>query len=492
MAASFYFYDLETTSISPRTGRVMQFAGQRTDMQLNPIGEPANVLIKLAADVLPDPEAILVTGITPQQTLLDGYTEAEFLAYFYDEIVQPDTIFVGYNSVRFDDEFMRFLHYRNFYDPYEWQWASGCSRWDILDVVRMTRALRPDGIEWPFTDDGKPTNRLELLTKLNNLDHSHAHDALSDVLATIAVAKLIQSNQPELFQYLVSVRSKKQVAALVQNGEPFVYVSGKYPGEFLCTSAVVMLSSDASRGEALVYNLRHDPLPFLEMSVEELITAWTVASSDTKEQKLPVKTIKYNRCPAVAPLGVIKDDASQQRIGLELQTITQHLNELKKHQASFVKNLLLAKTQMDSARDNTRSGEVQTVDQRLYESFISNDDKQTMRAVRTSKPIDITDDAFKFNDERLEQLLPLYKARNYPQSLSVAERTSWEEHRAESLFDGGESSSLAQYFEKLKQLSSGITDYKTKTIIPLTDDQKYLLEELQLYGQSIVPADASE
>src|SRR5581483_1177295 len=171
MAASFFFYDLETSGFSPRTARIMQFAGQRTDMALQPIGEPVNAFIKLSPDIVPDPEAVMVTGITPQKTLADGITEYEFLKLFYEIIATPDTIFVGFNNVRFDDEFMRFLHYRNFYDAYEWQWKDGRSRWDLLDVVRMVRALRPEGIEWPFAPDGKPSNRLEFMTAVNKLDH---------------------------------------------------------------------------------------------------------------------------------------------------------------------------------------------------------------------------------------------------------------------------------------------------------------------------------
>jgi exodeoxyribonuclease I len=116
--------------------------------------------------------------------------EAEFLRLFHREVATPQTVFVGYNTVRFDDEFMRFLHYRNFHDPYEWQWQNDKSRWDLLDVARMTRALRPEGIEWPFDAKVKPTNRLELLSSLNKLDHANAHDALSDVQATIALAQL--------------------------------------------------------------------------------------------------------------------------------------------------------------------------------------------------------------------------------------------------------------------------------------------------------------
>ena len=171
MEQTFFFYDLETSGLDPRADRLMQFAGQRTDMELNPIGDPVNILVKLGEDTLPSPHAIMVTKITPQSTLQDGLTEVEFCKYVMSEIFTPGTIATGYNSVRFDDEFMRHTFWRNYYDAYEWQWKDNRSRWDLLDVVRMTRALRPDGIKWPITPEGKATNRLELMTKENGIAH---------------------------------------------------------------------------------------------------------------------------------------------------------------------------------------------------------------------------------------------------------------------------------------------------------------------------------
>ena len=256
---TFFFYDLETSGLNPREDRIMQFAGQRTDMDLKPVGEPVNILVKMTDDALPSPGAINVTKITPQQTLMDGVSEAEFCKYIIEEIFVPDTVAVGYNTVRFDDEFMRAILWRNFYDPYEWEWKDGRSRWDMLDVVRLTRALRPEGIEWPFTDEGKPTNRLELITKLNGLSHEHAHDALSDVYATIAVAKLIKEKQPDLFKFLFSIRNKNDVKKIVNLDEkkPFVYASGRYSSEFNKTTVVFPLTSGRN-GNVLVYDLRHD------------------------------------------------------------------------------------------------------------------------------------------------------------------------------------------------------------------------------------------
>ncbi|MBQ3348427.1 exodeoxyribonuclease I, partial [Candidatus Saccharibacteria bacterium] len=225
MNKTFFFYDLETSGLKAREDRIMQFAGQKTDMELNPIGEPVNILVKMTDDALPSPGAISVTGITPQMTLMDGISEAEFCRYVVEEVFVPNTIVLGYNTVRFDDEFMRATLWRNFYDAYEWEWKDNRSRWDMLDVVRLVRALRPEGINWPVTDEGKATNRLELLTKCNGLSHEHAHDALSDVYATIAVAKMIREKQPRKFEYLFKMRNKNEVQKLVklENPQPCVY-----------------------------------------------------------------------------------------------------------------------------------------------------------------------------------------------------------------------------------------------------------------------------
>lgn len=480
MAVSYFFYDLETSGFSPREARIMQFAGQRTDINLQPIGEPINVLIKLSPDVLPDPDAVMLTGITPQATLLEGLTEAEFLKLFYETVVRPETVFLGYNSIRFDDEFMRFLHYRNFYDAYEWQWANGCSRWDLLDLVRMTRALRPDGIKWPVTAEGKPTNRLELLTKLNSLDHNHAHDALSDVHATIAIAQLLHARHPDLYKYLFDIRGKKSVGELVQKAAPFIYTTGRYPSSVLHTTAAVLLAPHPQPDSSLVYDLRHDPTPFVGMKPTELAACWQF-TKDPAAQRLPVKTLKYNRCPAVAPLGVMNSPETEARLGLTISTLTKHLEILKKHQAAFAASVLDALTLLDREREQAqaRTTDQGSVDSQLYDGFFGSNDKSAMRLVRTADPATLSSLEGKLSDRRLKALLPLYKARNYPAALNADERAMWDAHIRERLFSGGQASRLASYFDRLQTLSKGT----------LSADQQYALEELRLYGESVMPTE---
>ena len=470
MTETFFFYDLETSGLSARDDRIMQFAGQRTDMKFNPIGEPVNILVRLSDDVLPSPEALLVTGITPQQTVADGYSEAEFAKILVDEIFTPSTIAVGFNSIRFDDEFVRHFLWRNFFDPYEWSWKDNRSRWDILDVVRMTRALRPDGIVWPVDDKGNPTNRLELLTKENGVDHYKAHDALSDVMATIAVARLISEKQPQLFQYLLKLRSKKEVMNLVNLDEkkPFVYTSGRYETEHQKTTVAFPLTS-GKNGNVVVYDLRYDPAPFIGLSTKEL-TDRLYASWEERQKdnfvKLPVKELQYNRAPAVAPLGVLEQGGGWERIHLDAATIDAHKKALlaAPHFAENIRALFEKKKDYPVSADP---------EAQLYDGFVNERDRVRIESVRSATERELVDFHPSFDDERLAPLLLHYKARNYPRSLSEDEVVQWESWRSERL-----RTRLPAFLKSLQSAFSRSDDA-----------QRFVIEELQLWAESIMPVD---
>lgn len=475
MARSFFFYDLETSGLRAGQDRIMQFSGQRTTPELEPIGPAYDTLIKLTPDVLPDPDAVMLTGITPQQTLAHGVTEAAFLRQFYKEMAIAETVFVGFNNIRFDDEFIRFLNYRNFYDAYAWQWQNRRSRWDILDLTRMTRALRPDGINWPFDETGKPINKLERLTKLNGLDHDSAHNAASDMQATIKVAKLILDKQPKLFNYLLKMKSKASVAHLVEQDQPFVYTSSHYPSAWLHTTVVKTVVPHPNLDGALVYDLRFDPSPFLSMNADELAQAWRF-SDDPSALRLPVKTLKYNRAPAVAPMTVI-DEPTRERLKLDSEQLKRNQELLTSHQAQFGKTLIRAVELMDQTRAANQTALPLNVDGSLYEGgFISRPDQSLMAVLRDAAPDQFSELRYKFQDKRLRQLVPLYKARNYPGELSASEQAEWQTYCETRLNSGGKSSRLNRYQERLHVLEKRT----------LTKRQQVLLDKLRTYGETVL------
>lgn len=469
MSQTFFFYDLETSGLNPRQDRIMQFAGIRTTLDFEQIGEPYNILVKLNDDTLPSPEALMVTGITPQQTQADGYTEAEFAKLLMTEIFTEDTIAVGFNNIRFDDEFIRTLFWRTFNDPYEWAWRDGRGRWDLLDVVRMTRALRPEGIDWPVVD-GKEVNKLELITKQNGIDHFKAHDALSDVEALIAVTKLIQEKQPQLYAHLFAVKDKKKVAELVNldNKKPFVYVSGRYDAEFHKATVVFPLTAGRN-GNVIVYDLRYDPTPLINLSVHELAKSMFAKWEDRQKEdfvKLPVKELQYNRAPAVAPVGVLEREGGWERIGLDLKTIEKHRDILLSSPA-FAENIRsLYEGRPEFAKDPDPEAQ-------LYDGFVPDVDRLRIEKVRNASADVLADMHPDFTDERLNALLLHYKARNYPQSLAEDEQTQWEEWRAARI-----KKQLPEFVKSLQKLAATHAG---------DDSKEYILQELQLWAESIMP-----
>jgi exodeoxyribonuclease I len=472
-SASFYFYDLETTSGSPRTGRIMQFAGQRTDENLKPIGEPDNILVKLADDVLPEPDAILVHGITPQKTLEEGITEVELARYFDSKIAVPGTTFVGFNNIRFDDEFIRRLNYRTFYDPYQWHWKDNRSRWDMLDPIRMMRALRPEGMKWPELD-GKPTVKLELMARENGLLHENAHDALSDVIALIELAQKFKQAQPKLFDYLYQNRDKKRVAELVLSDQPFVYTSGKYNSEHEKTTIVQVLFKHPRRDSAFVYDLRHDPEKWLKMPKDDLKKHWQVRYGDELEP-LPVKAIQFNKCPAIAPLGVL-DEKSKKRISLDMDEILKNRVKLSENK-DFITKLEEMLDEIEDQQQTSLALE-DSVDNKIYDGFWGDNDQVEMAQIRAADPDEISELKAQVKNKRIREMLPLYKARNYPKNLTTEEHEEWENHRRKVFYGGGESSIYFKFSKRMQEIAS------TRK---LSKNDEYLLTELQLYAESILP-----
>ncbi|WP_373083342.1 exodeoxyribonuclease I [Zhongshania sp.] len=419
---TFYWHDYETWGANPARDRPVQFAGVRTDADLNIIDEPLMVFSRPSPDYLPHPEACLITGITPQQALQDGVSEAEFIAIVHAELSQPGTCGVGYNSIRFDDEVTRYTLYRNFFDPYAREWQNGNSRWDLIDVARLCRALRPDGIEWPVREDGTPSFRLEELSAANGLSHESAHDALSDVYATIDLAKLLKARQPKLFDYALSLRDKRTVAAMLDTVTqvPVLHVSGRLPASKFCSALMMPLALHPdNKNSVIVYDLSVDPQPLIDLSVEEISARVFSATADLPEgaERIPLKEIHINRAPIVATAKLL-DDTVCERLQLDMAQCRRNWQRIRKSGD--------LKAKLQSLFGGRQFAESTDPDVMLYGGgFFGSEDRHMMDTVRSSDPEALAKQAFPFRDPRLPELLWRYRARNYPMTLSAAEREQW-------------------------------------------------------------------
>lgn len=450
---TFYWHDYETSGTDPQKDRPVQFAGVRTDADFNIIDEPLVIYCKPSTDCLPHPDSCIVTGITPQLAERQGVCEAEFIRQIHSQLSEPNTCVLGYNSIRFDDEITRNSLYRNFYDPYAREWQNGNSRWDLIDVVRAARALRPEGIQWPQDQDGKPSFRLEQLTIANGIIHEAAHDALSDVHATIALAKLLKQAQPKLYQFLWQHRGKAEALKLLQLGsfKPVVHVSGKYPAAKNCLAIVLPICKHPSNSNGvIVYDLSVDPGPLLSLSIEDIQHRIFTTTSNLPEgiARIPLKTVHINKSPVLAPLSVIRPDDAQ-RLELDLSLCEAHAGQITKA-ADLPEKLAavfsgMGYSDLDSDPDLA-----------IYSGgFFSDADKQRMAEIRGMPPEQLATQGFNFSDQRLPEMLFRYRARNYFESLNTDEKQKWREFCLNRLTgsQAGAGITFAQYFSRLQELS---------------------------------------
>ncbi len=437
MPATFYWYDYETFGADPRRDRPVQFAGLRTDAELNPVAPPLVRYCRPAPDYLPSPEACLITGITPQLALQRGVPEAEFIAAINAEFSAPETCVVGYNSVRFDDEVTRHSLYRNLLDPYAREWRNGNSRWDLIDVLRLARALRPEGIQWPVDETGRPSFRLQLLTEANGINHADAHDALADVHATIALARLLRERQPRLFQFLFEHRGKHKAADLLDLGrfQPVVHASEKFPAERNCIAVMVALARHPVNSNGVVaYDLSFDPTPLLTLDIEELRKRLYTPAANLPEgaERLHLKTVHTNKCPVLAPIKVVRPQDAE-RLGLDMARCQAHLEALRNAPD-------LAAKVRDIVGNDREDGDAVTEsdpDAMLYSGgFFSDRDRAELERLCRLSPAELSRVRPAFGDARLPEMLFRYRARNYPETLNAEESARWEAFRRQRLAEG--------------------------------------------------------
>ncbi len=473
MSGSFLWYDLETFGRDPRRTRIAQFAAIRTTLELEPIGGPISLFCQPANDLLPSPEATLITGITPQQARHDGLREAEFFARLHDELSVPGTCAVGYNSIRFDDEFVRFGLYRNFYDPYEREWRNGNSRWDLLDFVRLARALRPDGLAWPLREDGAPSFKLEHLAEANGLREGTAHEALSDVRALIGLARKLRDSQPRLWSYAYDLREKKKAIALldVLTMTPLLHISGKYPASRGCAALVLPLARHPRiESRVIVFDLDTDPSALLELAPQDIADRLYTPSADLPEgeARIPLKEVHANKCPVLVPLAHLRDDDFA-RLGIDRSRCLAYAERLRAEPG------IAEKVRQVFASEGARAPA--DADAALYDGFANDGDKRMFPKVRASAPTDMASLETAFTDPRYRELLFRYRARNWPESLGASEQTRWNDYRRLRLTSerGLSEYDFSGYYAAIAALRDSHGPGREQT----------LLDALQAWGQDI-------
>lgn len=471
MSNSIFWYDFEATGIDPRRDRPLQVAGVRTDEQLNEIDEPLNIDCRLADDVLPHPMACLITGVEPAR-VQRGLPEAQFMHQLHEQMAVPGTCTAGYNNLRYDDEMTRFSLYRNYFDPYAREWQGGNSRWDLLDALRTAHALRPDGIQWP-QQDGFTSLRLESLTAANGIDHGQAHDALADVRATIAMARLLKQAQPKLYDYLYQLRDKRRVSALIdlQSPQPLVHVSGRFGRERQGVGLVMPLGwHPKNRNAVIVWDLAVDPLLLQQLSAEQLRERLYTRTEDLApgEERPGLKLVHINKCPVLAPVKVLRAQDIQ-RLQLDMPVLLERASQLAEWRVGGQDSLAAIYAEQ-GAWGSDLEPDAETL---LYDGFTSDRDRRLLPGLREADGASLTLAQWPLQDQRLVDILARYRARNFPESLSPADRDTWQLYCKQKLSGelAGAPITLDAFMHEIQALSAGADA-----------GQRALLEQWQSYA----------
>lgn len=430
MADSFLFYDLETFGQDPRRTRVAQFAAIRTDADLNMIDAPVSFYVKPADDLLPSPIATLITGITPQHALAEGISEAEAFSRINDLMARPGTCTLGYNTLRFDDEFVRHGLFRNFFDPYEREWRNGNSRWDLLDMLRLVHALRPDGIAWPQREDGATSFKLEHLALANDVRQGDVHEALSDVHATIGMARLFKQAQPRLWDYALKLRDKRFVGSLldVDAMQPVLHISMRYRAQRMCAAPVMPIARHPYiNNRVIALDLEGDIDGLLALPAETLAARLYTRAADLAEgeQRVPLKEVHLNKVPALVAWNHLRP-SDHARLGIDVATVEANAARVREAGPALVEKVR-------QVYGGERVATVSDVDASLYDGFLADGDKALMSRLRTSPPAELAGFAERLKDPRMPELLFRYRARNHPQTLDAGERGRWNDYRRQRL-----------------------------------------------------------
>jgi exodeoxyribonuclease-1 len=474
---SIFWYDYETTGINPRCDRPLQVAGIRTDFDLNEIDEPVNLYCQPSDDILPHPAACAITGITPGRLAEQGLSEADFMTRVHAQLAAPGTCGAGYNTLRFDDEMTRYSLYRNFFDPYAREWQGGNSRWDLIDVVRAAYALRPDGLVWPMDEEGRVTLKLERLSAANGIDHGNAHEALSDVRATIALARLIREKQPKLFDWLFKLRSKQKVMDQIRLLQPMVHISGRFSAARSYIGVVLPLAWHPRNKNALIVcDLHLDTQALLDLDAETLRQRLYTRREELAEGELPVplKLIHINKCPVVAPLSVLRPD-DQQRLGLDMALYQERSLRLIDAQQVWRDKVQAIYT----SEDFTPS---QDPEQQLYDGFIGDRDRRLCEQVRAADPAQLAQEQWPFDDERLPELLFRYRARNFPDTLNSEEQERWRLfcQKRLSALEWGAPNTLNTFAEAAAKLNETATPFQRAVLNEWQDYVEVLRKRMNL------------
>lgn len=487
---TFFIYDYETFGLHPASDRPVQFAGIRVNYTLNIIEKIKFFYCRIPNDYLPNPESVLITGITPQFTINHGLNEAEFAYHIFNILNIPNTCIVGYNNIHFDDEFTRNIFYRNFCDPYSWAYQNGNSRWDLLPVLKTFYSLCPNKIKWPINANNQISFRLTDITNSNAIQHVHAHNAKSDVYAALEIMKLLKTAQPKLFQFLYNHRTKNQLKKIIDLNQmnPLLYISNKIHDKhknFINFLAPIAWHP-TNHNILIAYNLSNniDNLLYCDIDLIRKNLYHHQKKIHNVLNNISLQLIRLNACPILIPINFFDKNHDiidcTKNIFLNYQYYLSNLNLLKTNMNNnmYLKINKLCNIIQSYMNDKILNNQTH-VDNQLYRGFFNYQDQKTIKKIRNTSIEKLSTIDLNGIDTRLKSLLFFYRARNFHCTLNSQEQKKWINYKKNILL---KTQKYTDYSKQIHALLSCQNNFqKIKLLNLLKEYYKYFHNTISKY-----------
>ena len=419
----FVFYDTETTGTEAAFDQVLQFAAIRTDDLLNEL-ERFEVRCRIAPHIVPSPGALAINRISSDRLndpKLPSWYQANCAIHAKLRAWSP-SIFIGYNSLAFDEGFLRQGFYQNLLPTYLTN-TGGNSRADVLTMTQAAMLALPGILVIPTDEKGKPRLKLDMVAPANGFNSHNAHDALGDVEATIHIARLLRSRGPALWQAMMNLSRKPSVISF-SNIHP-VFLLGEASGASGSLKPVTRIGPRADYdSEFAVLDLRNDPEPLLGLDEGELVKVLTKPRS-------PIRTVRANAQPIALPLGL----APQTMGVLDEPLLSSRAATVQKNDSFRVR---VGRAMVARYADRPESTHIE---QRIYAGFPSQADETRMRQFHAAPWPQRHAIAQAIEDERYREFGLRIIHAEVPDALPLSERVrldSWRRARIEGSIPDGE------------------------------------------------------
>lgn len=409
---NYVFYDTESSGTSTRFDQVLQFAAVVTDEDFNEI-DTLNVRCRLLPHVVPAVDALLVTGVNPYDLASQPLSAFEMACLVHEKMrTWGPAVYIGQNTLKFDEEILRETFYQNLLDPYVTT-ARGSIRADLLHILRAAHTADPDVIQITTTEKGNPSFKLDRIATLNGFPNHDAHDALGDVRATIYMARLIRERAPGTWGRMMSNADPKRAAELIERNRLVSLLT--YFGKPKLVEATRLAAQPGNPKQVALFDVSVDPTPWLDLEAEDIARAmgWkgpkaapVDTSAESEDEVLPPRgaqgpspfhIVRTNAMPCVfvpgEPGAPVSDGDA-----LERDVLIRRLDRIHGHPR--FKDTVAAALELRSAFPKSPH-----IEEQIYDGFPSNEDKNRMRAFHATRSwAERLEIASGFQDIRLRKL----------------------------------------------------------------------------------------